>query len=364
MSVGPLTFMVVGDSISQGIEGDFTWRYRLYEHLSAQNLTPEFVGPWFGTNATGSASRVALVGNDGCYRPEIAFSSAHLCGWGWMLAYGAAVIAEQVCRYKPAYLLVELGFNDVAWNLGTHCEVTVAEAAGAALHSFVASARAANPALRILLADLPQRAPLAEYPALPRKLATYNHRLDGYLHAVNAGSQSPAVVRVPLAASFDHTRDAYDGVHPNVHGEYVIAKAYADQLASSFGVGAPLSIPRSLACELAPGPTAAVSIRIERDWTTYLSWTRVFGAAGFWIWARDTSQGEHEFRRLPWPVTRTGWQGPQLSAGQRIEFKVQTMRGHHVSAFSQTVTLARPDHASTYGDCLASSTQLSAAGST
>src|SRR5690349_18811597 len=37
--------MVVGDSISQGSAGDWTWRYRLWKHLSARVTGLDFVGP-------------------------------------------------------------------------------------------------------------------------------------------------------------------------------------------------------------------------------------------------------------------------------------------------------------------------------
>src|SRR5262245_45869916 len=42
--------LIVGDSISQGHEGDFTWRYRFAEHLRIAGAAPDFVGPWTGTN--------------------------------------------------------------------------------------------------------------------------------------------------------------------------------------------------------------------------------------------------------------------------------------------------------------------------
>jgi hypothetical protein len=47
-----IRLMIVGDSISQGMEGDWTWRYRLWEWLRSQPTGAvdfEFVGPWTGT---------------------------------------------------------------------------------------------------------------------------------------------------------------------------------------------------------------------------------------------------------------------------------------------------------------------------
>lgn len=44
----PLRVMVVGDSISHGSEGDFTWRYRMWEWFRANNVSVDFVGPYQG----------------------------------------------------------------------------------------------------------------------------------------------------------------------------------------------------------------------------------------------------------------------------------------------------------------------------
>lgn len=44
-----MKIMVVGDSISHGREGDFTWRYRLYQWLKSEKVDFEFVGPFIGT---------------------------------------------------------------------------------------------------------------------------------------------------------------------------------------------------------------------------------------------------------------------------------------------------------------------------
>jgi hypothetical protein len=46
---GAISMMVVGDSISQGGEGDWTWRYRLWEWFKFQDVVVDFVGPFLGT---------------------------------------------------------------------------------------------------------------------------------------------------------------------------------------------------------------------------------------------------------------------------------------------------------------------------
>src|SRR5262245_48795337 len=38
--------MIVGDSITKGSSGDYTWQYRLYKHLRADGFRPRMVGPY------------------------------------------------------------------------------------------------------------------------------------------------------------------------------------------------------------------------------------------------------------------------------------------------------------------------------
>ena len=333
--------MVVGDSISQGLEGDFTWRYRLWQHLTASGLTPQFVGPWTGTTRAGPYTGSSDPYHDGAYRPGISFTeSANLAEWGWMMADAKAAIAQQMRNHTPDYLLVELGFNDIAWNLGDDSPETIAAGVISSMRELVTNARAVNPNVRILLADVPHRSAISTYPELPGKLDAYNARLNAGITAVNsAAPSSPGVVRVGFDAAYRFGTDAYDGLHPNVRGEYVIAKAFADRLSTVYGVGGTMTIPGSLPANLTPGPTGTITAKVNSDWTTNLTWPHVFGAGGFWIWVRDRTAGETEFRKLPWPVGSDGWKAEQQAAGHTIDFKVQTTRGDHSSGFSPTTAV-------------------------
>jgi hypothetical protein len=56
-----VSVMVVGDSISQGGEGDWTWRYRLWEWLKSQEIVVDFVGPFIGTRPQAVAGDIGEV---------------------------------------------------------------------------------------------------------------------------------------------------------------------------------------------------------------------------------------------------------------------------------------------------------------
>ncbi len=45
----PMRVMIVGDSMTHGAEGDFTWRYRIWEWFRRENVSVQFVGPYVGT---------------------------------------------------------------------------------------------------------------------------------------------------------------------------------------------------------------------------------------------------------------------------------------------------------------------------
>jgi hypothetical protein len=46
---GALRVLVVGDSMTHGSEGDYTWRYRMHEWFTSQGILYQFVGPYAGT---------------------------------------------------------------------------------------------------------------------------------------------------------------------------------------------------------------------------------------------------------------------------------------------------------------------------
>src|SRR5262245_42446727 len=41
----PVRILLVGDSMTQGSSGDWTWRYRLWQHLSEHGVSFDLVGP-------------------------------------------------------------------------------------------------------------------------------------------------------------------------------------------------------------------------------------------------------------------------------------------------------------------------------
>lgn len=124
-----IKMMIIGDSISQGHEGDYTWRYRLWQWTQSSGIAVDFVGPYNGTHAPdapappsppllqGETEPAEPASTTAGYAVDVlpGFSHDHFALWGYQAAQYKDTVAGQVRAYDPDYLLVELGFNDIAW---------------------------------------------------------------------------------------------------------------------------------------------------------------------------------------------------------------------------------------------------------
>jgi hypothetical protein len=100
------------------------------------------------------------------------------------------------------------------------------------IETFCLRARAANPDVQLLVANVVHRTPLREHPNLAADVALYNRRLPGRLAALSTSRSR--VVLVDVARDYEPHRDTYDGVHPNDSGEIKIAKAFAGAYTAAF----------------------------------------------------------------------------------------------------------------------------------
>ena len=124
-----VTMMIVGDSISQGGEGDHTFRYRLWQWLRDENINIRFVGPSTGTYEPNDALTLKPASDheeletppperlNGGYAKDVdpKFDKEHFSLAGCEAIHIKDSIAPMIAKYKPDYVLVELGFNDLGW---------------------------------------------------------------------------------------------------------------------------------------------------------------------------------------------------------------------------------------------------------
>ncbi|MYY01008.1 MULTISPECIES: GDSL-type esterase/lipase family protein [unclassified Streptomyces] len=221
-----MRFMCVGDSMTIGRAGDFTWRYRLWQHLSASLDGPfALVGPrteLYDTE-TGAAASSAYAADDFPLPAR-----RHLAGWGEGWLHMAPVIAETVAAHRPDVLLVSLGLIDLGFY--TNSEQTARNA-----RAFLAAARTANPRIRcVLLPVIPNIRAESDAP-FAAECARFNELLAKAVADLDTPASPLLLASHPPA--YDIHTDTYDGTHPGPTGEHHLAAAFADAMHQAWGVG-------------------------------------------------------------------------------------------------------------------------------
>ncbi|WP_189077899.1 GDSL-type esterase/lipase family protein [Mangrovihabitans endophyticus] len=305
--------LVVGDSITNGFEGDYTWRYRLWEWARRQDIGATFVGPLTGTEKPGdphppepppigegggnpAPSEPDPAQFTGAYNRDVAAEfvnggSGHYAMWGRQLVQDVGTIKGVMTDLgakgqMPDLLVVELGFNDIGW-LGAGAGLTTA------MKSFIDNARAANQNVRFVLGNVPHRTTLGSAnPQLPQRITDYNAALAREIPNWST-TRSPIVLadvdgEYRCDSSATTCPSAYDGLHPNALGEYRIARAFGKALHDGFhlGSGAP-EVPSTVPARPVATPTSLAFDGTQQGVT--VTWPKVFGAHNYDIQWRDTT---------------------------------------------------------------------------
>lgn len=179
--LNPLRVLVVGDSITHCNEGDFTWRYRIWqwfqsqpatttttsetqqEQQQQQNLTIDFVGPYLGTAEPDLPSPpprprlYSLPKEDpplrinGKYATEDFTNSNHFAISGRAVAQVKDTIQPVVAEFSPDLILVLLGFNDLAFGFGNASQTLENTKA------LIENSRSARPNVAFVVGNVVQR---------------------------------------------------------------------------------------------------------------------------------------------------------------------------------------------------------------
>lgn len=207
--VEPVRVMPLGDSIT-GSPG--CWRSVLWNQLQDSGHTGiDFVG---------------TLSPQGCGTPYDGDHEGH----------GGALVTEVASRQllpdwlaatSPDIVIMHFGTNDV-WS-GVDPDRILD-----AYSSLVTQMRAANPAMRILVAQLIPMDP-ATCTGCAQRVVSLNERIPGWASALDT-ERSPVAV-VDQWTGFSTSADTYDGVHPNASGDDKIADRWYPALAGVVGPG-------------------------------------------------------------------------------------------------------------------------------
>ncbi|KAI0385008.1 hypothetical protein F5Y04DRAFT_203576 [Hypomontagnella monticulosa] len=326
--------MVAGDSISHGMESDWTWRYRLSQWFDKNAYKTQFVGPFGGTHGpqplTVSQPRAPLFPGEaapkidestglyaGGVNPSFA-SSGHASWWGRQAAQTKETIHAWVAEHQPDYLLLLLGFNDLGWF------VSGPEGLIGNMGAIVEYAREAKSDIKILVGNVVDRTEISGRQDLIDNTAKYNEMLRNKIP--NWFRWESPIAYVDVNANYNcrpgGCPDGYDGLHPNAMGEYHIAEAFARVLKSSFGfTGIDFQVPDSVEARTVGVPSGVQTLSMPEG--LFTTWTRDGNARGYDIRSRIKGMTSWWSEGPVYPATWGSWSTWVLD-GQEWEYQVRT----------------------------------------
>ena len=190
--------MPVGDSITQGGSTFASYRYLLWEKLSAAGYLFEYVG------SRTNQSRIGLLHHEG-YSGKTA-------------EFLATTAARSFQKHPADIVLLHAGHNHTA-------EERPVDGIIAATASLIGAFRAANPKVIVLLAQVIPSGKLPKYSYIPQ----LNQELRKLAERLNTATQP--VILVNQAEGFDWTTDTIDDkVHPNARGAEKMAARWFEAL--------------------------------------------------------------------------------------------------------------------------------------
>ncbi|MCB5178350.1 GDSL-type esterase/lipase family protein [Streptomyces antimicrobicus] len=223
-----MRFMFVGDSMTIGRAGDYTWRYRMWQHLRSTFGGPfQIVGP---RSALYDLHAEAPVSQDYADPGFPDKARRHLAGWGEGWQHMAPVIGEAVAGHRPDVLLISLGLIDLGF-------YTLADETAANARRFVAAARSARPGIRMVLLPVVPNVRAESDAAFAAECARFNELLAKAVADLDTDA-SPILLGA-RPRGYDIHRDTYDGTHPNAAGEHRLAGEFAAVLHQAWGIGGP-----------------------------------------------------------------------------------------------------------------------------
>lgn len=312
---GPVKILLTGDSITQGFDGDYTWRYRLWQEFRRQGVPVDFVGsrtlPFV---AKGYATSTYL---------DPGFDSDHFAIGGVLLESLAQLIGAEASQQKPDVVFLEAGVND----LRLHHDPN---RTAAALRAWISNLRAVRPQVRIIVSTVLE-ARDRHVRRLPSLIGRYNQLLRG-VAAEQSTAESPITV-ADTSNGWSLRRDTYADIHPNPTGETLIAQRVAEAM-QQVGIlpGTP-QVYRSVVWARNLVPSVVV-----RRGRAVVTWDGQSLSSARLLVRRQGGPGtvlRKTFHRGRFTT------GP-LVAGARYEFRLKAFRGRMTSPWGPVTRLVAP----------------------
>ena len=229
--------LIVGDSVTQGYKGDFTWRYFAWRGLASAGEHVDFVGPRSGTFFVheDGAWDWDYTG-DGAYAdPD--FDRDHGAIYGGRMGpeenWFHHPIGPDVTGSRPDVIMSLWGVNDLGYSDDGPLEVIDI------YRDWVGEARSVDPDVDFVLGRLPYEW-IDEVPEFNDLLGPLAEELS---------TERSRIVVATMTESYTQADDSIDHVHPNTQGQRKIAAMMAGALTELLAMPEPAPDP-----EPAPAP--------------------------------------------------------------------------------------------------------------
>lgn len=297
-----LRVLFTGDSVTHALDGDYSYRLRVFEEFRRQGVPVNFVG---------SRNRPFYPPGGQPASYLVPFDTDHFALGATTLQSQVKAVGAEIAKQKPDVVVELLGLNDLRHGKSP------AETA-ALLEQWIAAVRGAKPNTKIVLMQIPSvPASMGSWHA---KLPAYNALLPGVVQRLTT-TQSPIVV-AETARGWDSPRFSYDNVHLTATGETFFAQRISEALVT-LGVLAN----KPLGWRTLPWNRNLKAVVTPRVGGAELRWNQR-GISGVRIWVRRAGQ---KGRMLP--RTYTGYKRTitGLKQGATYEFRLIAVRFRHES---------------------------------
>lgn len=209
-AAGPLRVLLTGDSITQGFNGDYTWRYRLAQEFRREQVPVDFVG-----------SRHSPAVKPGWSSSQYAdpnFDSDHFARGGSTLGGQVGLIGAEVAQQEPDVIVLMAGVNDIRGGAS-------ADQVDARLRAWVSAVRAAKPDTRMVVSPVLDASDPTR-PALSQGIADYDRRQRETVAELST-AESP-ITLADTTRGWNVLQVTSDNLHPTPTGETLIAQRIAE----------------------------------------------------------------------------------------------------------------------------------------
>ncbi|CAM1508852.1 Fc.00g025910.m01.CDS01 [Cosmosporella sp. VM-42] len=323
--------MIVGDSISQGGEGDYTWRYRLWQWLHDENIDFDFVGPSTGTYEPDESLQLKPPSTEeeleippaerlnGGYAKDIDpnFDMDHFSLAGRQVIQVKDSIGAIVAKYKPDYVLVELGFNDLGWF------ASGPEGLLQNMKTLIDSARGAKSDIKFAIANVPHRTMIGGREDLINNTDIYNDLLAEVVPDWDSEESPMELVhfRENYRCEVEDCPAGWDGLHPNELGEYTLAQAFSTALHTRYGIGkGVLEVPAKIPPRECPTPGNLKTT--GAPYSIAVTWDKVYGARGYRVKDKNSTSGI--WVEAPYMISTARYVTNWVDKGETWKYAVKT----------------------------------------